>query len=106
MEQLEDVAEDAELVALSTFADSRPAPDDFDGPPWELDEVLGPWDEWFDCKTGASAASALAKELQGNESLDELYDFSDDLVAELEDLARSLLKGAAEGSRFRLEVSY
>jgi hypothetical protein len=106
LDQLDVVAAAANLVALSTFTDSRPIPEGFDGPPWELDNVLGTWDEWFDCRSGATAAGALAKALKQDSALLNLLETPDEMIIELDNLAELLHKGASRDARFRLEVRY
>ena len=52
---LDRVAAAGGVPPLTAFADQRPVPDDFDDPPWELDEVLGPCEVWFPAAAGRDA---------------------------------------------------
>jgi hypothetical protein len=106
MEQLEGVAESMGLVPLGAFGDNRLVPDDFDGPPWEVDEVLGPWNEWFDCSAGVSAVEALSAALESESALRARFEMADAVVAELDDLAQQLRAGETQRARFRLQLSY
>lgn len=47
------------LPGLSSFGDTRSIPEDFDGDPNELDEVVGPWDEWFPIADGLRTIDGL-----------------------------------------------
>src|SRR5262245_28216770 len=49
---LDAIAEERGLPLLTSFADDREPPPDFDGYPEELAEALGPWTAWFSTTEG------------------------------------------------------
>ncbi len=65
-EVLDNIAAEANLTPFTAFADSRQIPDDFDGGPDELAELMGEWSEWFDASQGQAAMQALAERIQTN----------------------------------------
>ena len=103
---LDTIAGTAKLTPLTAFADNRPVPDDFDGDPDELGEVMGEWTEWFDPAAGQAAMQALADYIKANPKAGKrLKHSSKKVVEELKELARVLAAAASEGVRFRLEMS-
>ena len=105
LEELDAAADRLGLVRITEFADNRPIPEDFDGDPADLQEVMGPCDDWFDAADGQRAVSALAYALQANPADFELDDAREGVEHELRDLAEVQEKAASEGIRFRLELS-
>ncbi len=102
---LDAVAEDRGLKGLSDFADSRDIPEDFDGPPWALDEVLGSCEDWYDASAGRAAINELARLLRSESSVACRFEVPGEVIAELEDLARVLGIAHEAGARFRLALS-
>ena len=103
-EELDRVAESHGLSSLASFGDTRPIPADFDGPPEDLDEQLGPCTDWHDARAGAEALRALAALLvKGAGSF--LPVDRGRLRAELTGLAGRLDAAASRSARFRLELS-
>ena len=102
---LDSIAESAELVSFAAFGDSRPILDDFEGDPRDLDDVLGRWNEWFDSGEGSAAMQALADHIKANPKAAKQLDRPEEVVAELEEMARDLGVAAAQGIRFRLQMS-
>jgi hypothetical protein len=101
-EALDDLAIAAGQKPFTAFGDTRDIPEDFDGPPEELDDILGPWTEWFDPAEGLATVRALVRHLKANPTtLRKL----DGVLDELEDLARDLAVAEQEGVRFRLQMS-
>ncbi len=64
LEPLDNVATKARVMPLSTFTDQREVPDDFDGDPEDLDDVLGPRDDWHSIDSGLATVAALLKHLR------------------------------------------
>jgi hypothetical protein len=99
LDEVEAIAEEQEIPGLFAFGDQREIPDDFEGNPDELDEVMGPCTDWYDAKAGASAMRALGKLLVKSGMAD-----AKELSEELEDLAVLLEAAAVKGVRFRLDL--
>jgi hypothetical protein len=105
LETLDKIARSAKLTSFTAFADNRPIPDDFDGDPDELAEVMGEWTEWFDPTEGLAAMRALADHIKGSPKAGKRLDRPDGVVEELREMARVLGVAAKQGVRFRLEMS-
>ena len=108
IEALDATAERLGLLSLTAFADNRPIPEGFTGDPEELRDVRGASPDWFDPTAGRRAVSALADAIATRP--DEFEGIDDpaareDVEAELRDLSDVLARAAAEGLRFRLELS-
>lgn len=104
-EMIDDIARSARLTPFTAFADNRPIPDDFDGDPDELAEILGEWTEWFDPSEGRSAIAALIDHITANPEAAEQLDRPDQVADELAEIARVLEAATVQGVRFRLEMS-
>ena len=105
LEPLDAIARLAKLTPVTTFADNRPVPKDFDGDPDELAEILGEWTEWFDAAEGQAAIQALVDHLKANPEAAARLAEVDGVVAELEEIARVLAIATTKGVKFRLEMS-
>jgi hypothetical protein len=105
-EVLDDIAAANKLTPLTAFADTREVPDGFDGTPDDLEDTLGPWTEWFDPAEGRSAIQALLDYINANpEEVSNASIRRDQLIEELEELARVSAVAASRNVRFRLEMS-
>ena len=104
-EALDKIARSAKLTPFTAFADNRPIPDDFDGDPDELAEVMGEWTEWFDPAEGLAAMQALADHIKGSPKDTKRLDGAGGVVEELREMARVLGVAAKQGARFRLQMS-
>jgi hypothetical protein len=104
-ETLDKIARTAKLTPFTAFADNRPVPEDFDGDPDELDEVMGEWTEWFEAADGHAAMQALADHIRANAKAAKRLDEPDGVVEELTEMARVLGVAAKQGVRFRLQMS-
>lgn len=104
IETLDRIADERGLVRLSSFADTRDVPDGFDGSREDLEELVGPWTDWFASADGARAVEALIPLLREDA---EAHRFDDPAAVtdELESLLRSLRVAEAAGAKFRLELS-
>jgi hypothetical protein len=100
LDALEELARDKGLVPLSAFADQREVPDGFDGSPDELDDLLGPSDDWFDPLNGANAITKLASYLRTKRPT--AIRNRKAVLKELTALADCLTKAAKRKVRFRL----
>ncbi len=105
LEVLDKIARSAKLTPCTAFADNRPIPDDFDGDPDELAEVLGEWTEWFDPAVGQAAMQALADHIKASPKAAKRLDGSAGVVEELEEMARVLGVATTQRVRFRLQMS-
>ena len=106
LDELEQIAGEIGVAPLSTFGDNREVPKDFDGPPWELDEVLGEWNEWFDPGGAIPAVVRLRSAIAGNDAFQERLEASNEVMRELEDLEMLLRAAHEQGCEFRFEISY
>ena len=61
---LDALAEERGLPALTSFADNREPPPDFDGFPEELVEAIGPWAAWFASTEGLRCVEGLLAALR------------------------------------------
>jgi hypothetical protein len=104
-EALDKIAQSAKLTPLTAFADNRQIPDGFDGDPDELAEIMGEWTEWFDPAEGRAAMQALADHIKASPKAAKQLDELAGAVTELEEMARVLGAAAAQGVRFRLQMS-
>ena len=104
-EALEKIAKSAKITPLTAFADNRPIPEDFDGDPDELEEMMGEWTEWFDSTVGQVSVQTLADHIKANQKAAKRLAEPSWVVTELGELARLLGAAAKQGAKFRLEMS-
>jgi hypothetical protein len=102
---LDKIARAAKLTPFTAFADSREIPEDFDGDPDDLAELMGDWTEWFDPGEGRAAIQELTDHIKTSPNASKRLDEAGGVVEELEELARVLAVAETEGVRFRLEMS-
>jgi len=105
VEALDELASEHGITCLSAFADTREVPADFDGPPEELEQVMGRWEDWFACRDGRLAFEALAQLVIDTPSAAQRLEAPDAVAAELRAIADVLVIGERRGSQFRLEMS-
>jgi hypothetical protein len=98
---LDAIAEERGLPLLSSFADDREPPPDFDGFPEELHEAIGPWNAWFSPTDGLRCVSGLLDALTTTDA----GRVHDAVVADLQALADVLVVAKKRGARFRLELA-
>ena len=87
------------------FSDTREVPADFDGPPEELEKLMGPWQDWFACHEGRLAFEALARLINTDPAVAQGLKSPDAVVQELRGIAQALSVGETKGAQFRLEMS-
>ena len=104
-EVLDELASEHGITCLTTFADTREVPEDFDGPPEELERIMGQWDDWYPCRDGKLAFAALARLVTDNSSVAQRLEAPEAVAAELRAIASVLEIGERYGSQFRLEMS-
>ena len=102
--KLDRIAISQGLKRLSAFGDNREVPEGFRGDPEELDEILGPWDEWFPVTEGLRTVEGLIRIIRSSSKTAAKLDDPVGVLEELEELARCLRMAKKEDSQFRLEL--
>ena len=104
MEVLDELALEAGLAPLTAFADNRKTPEGFDGDPDELEELVGPFDEWFQAADGLASVEGLLTFIQATKSAEwERFD-RDTVIGALNLLRDWLVAAANANAKFRFEV--
>jgi hypothetical protein len=104
-QDLDRLAQSHGLTPLTAFADNRPIPEGFNGPPEDLEELMGPWDEWFEAGEGKAAFRALADLLKNKPKVAKKLEEPEQVAEELEELARVLAIAERQAAKFHLEMS-
>lgn len=101
---LDAIAEERGLPLLTSFADDRQPPPDFDGYPEELAEALGPWTAWFSPTDGLRCVEGLLSALE-DARVRERIPSVDGVIDDLTALHRVLVLAKRKKARFRLEIA-
>jgi hypothetical protein len=101
---LDVLAEERGLLPLSSFADDREPPPDFDGYPEELASALGPWTAWFSPTDGLRCVEGLVSALGDPEARARIPGV-DAVLDDLDALHEVLLVAKKRNVRFRLELA-
>ena len=101
---LDGISEEHGLPTLSSFADDREPPPDFDGYPEELADAIGPWNAWFSPTEGLRCVEGLLAALQDPRTR-ALIAMVDTVVYDLEALEDVLIVAKKKKVRFRLELA-
>lgn len=101
---LDAIAEERGLPLLTSFADDREPPPDFDGYPEELVEAIGPWTEWFSPTDGLRCVEGLLAALD-DERTRAKVPYAEMVIRDLRALEDVLLVAKTKKARFRLEVA-
>ena len=101
---LDAIAEERGAPLLTSFADDREPPPDFDGYPEELAEALGPWTAWFSPTEGLRCVEGLLAALE-DPAVRARIAAADGVVADLSALHDVLVVAKAKKAKFRLEVA-
>jgi hypothetical protein len=101
---LDAIAEERGLPPLSSFADDREPPPDFDGFPEDLAEALGPWTAWFSPTEGLRCVEGLLTALEEPEVRKRITSI-DAVLDDLSALQAVLVEAKKREARFRLEVA-
>jgi len=101
---LDEIAEGRGVPLLTSFADDREPPPDFDGMPEELAEAIGPWTAWFSPTPGIRCVEGLLDALE-EPAVRARFAAVDGVVADLRALHEVLLAAKKKRARFRLEVA-
>lgn len=101
---LDDIAERHGIPLLTSFADDREPPPDFDGYPEELVEAIGPWTEWFSPTDGLRCVEGLLAAFEDDETRATIP-YAEMVMRDLRALEDVLLVAKNKKARFRLEVA-
>jgi hypothetical protein len=101
---LDAIAEERNLPLLSSFAEDRDPPPDFDGFREELAEALGPWTAWFSPTEGLRCVEGLLAALEEPDVRARIHSVAG-VIADLEALEDVLIIGQKQKARFRLEIA-
>jgi hypothetical protein len=101
---LDAIAEEHGVPLLSSFADDREPPPDFDGYPEELAEAIGPWTAWFSATDGLRCVEGLLAAL-GDPDARARIPSVDAVLDDLDALEDVLIAAKKKNARFRLEVA-
>lgn len=101
---LDMLAEEHDVPPLTTFADDREPPPDFDGAPEELREAIGPWTAWFSAHDGLRCVDGLLAALDDPTTRQRLA-FVDGVIDDLVALRDVLVLAKKKKARFRLEIA-
>jgi hypothetical protein len=101
---LDAIAEERGLPLLTSFADEREPPPDFDGYPEELVEAIGPWTEWFSPTDGLRCVEGLLLALDDEEIRKNVH-YAEMVIRDLRALEDVLIVAKSKKAKFRLEVA-
>ena len=101
---LDALAEEHGLPSLSSFADDREPPPDFDGYPEELAEAIGPWTAWFSPTDGLRCVEGLIAALDEPGARERISSI-DAVLDDLDALQDVLIVAKKKNVRFRLELA-
>jgi hypothetical protein len=101
---LDAIAEERSVPLLTSFADDREPPPNFDGFPEELVEAIGPWTAWFSPIEGLRCVEGLLSALDEPRQRARIASVGG-VIADLEALQEVLIVAKERKSKFRLEVA-
>lgn len=101
---LDQLADERGVPLLTSFADEREPPPDFDGFPEELAEALGPWTAWFSPTDGLRCVEGLLDALEAPDARARIA-FVDGVLEDLGALRDVLAIAKRRRARFRLEIA-
>lgn len=101
---LDEIAEEHGLPPLTSFADDREPPPDFDGHPEELVEAIGPWTAWFSPTDGLRCVEGLLTALEDPHASARIPGL-DIVLDDLNALQDALVVAKKKKARFRLEIA-
>ena len=102
--ELDAIADEQGLPLLTSFADDREPPPDFDGFPEDLADALGPWNAWFSPTDGLRCVEGLLSALD-DPRMRERITAIDGVIEDLEALEAVLAIAQEKKARFRLEIA-
>ena len=101
---LDAISEERGLPPLTSFADDREPPPDFDGFPEELIEAIGPFTAWFSPTDGLRCVEGLRAAFE-DPSVRSRVAAVDVLLDDLQALHDVLVLAKRRKARFRLEIA-
>ena len=101
---LDAIAEERGVPTLSSFADDREPPPDFDGYPEELAEAIGPWTAWFSPTDGLRCVEGLLGALADPRIRARVTSVAM-VLEDLDALQDVLVVAKRKRVRFRLEIA-
>jgi hypothetical protein len=101
---LDVLAEEHGVPTLSSFADDREPPPDFDGYPEEIFDAIGPWTAWFSPTDGLRCVEGLLSALEDPRAR-ALIPAANAVIDDLDALQDVLLIAKKRKVRFRLEIA-
>jgi hypothetical protein len=101
---LDGISEEHGLPMLSSFADDREPPPDFDGYPEELADAIGPWTAWFSPTDGLRCVEGLLSALEDPRAR-ALIPMVNAVIDDLDALQDVLILAKKKKVRFRLELA-
>lgn len=101
---LDAMAEEHGLPTLSSFADDREPPPDFDGYPEELADAIGPWTAWFSPTDGLRCVEGLLSLLEDPSERARIPAVNT-VIDDLDALQDVLILAKKKKVRFRLELA-
>jgi hypothetical protein len=104
IDALDAVAAESNIKLLSSYADNRPIPDGFDGDPDDLEELLGPFEDWFEIKDGIETCEKLGEEVQTRQHINWAHWDSECVMDCLASLRQALEAGLEANAKFRLVI--
>ena len=101
---LDELAEKLKIKKFSSFGDDRGVPDDFNGDPDDLDELLGEFDEWYEPMEAIEVFTQLASEILKSDPTESHLQYPDATAEDLLAIVRCLNAAEETGALFRLEL--
>jgi len=101
---LDALCEEHGLPPLTSFADDREPPPDFDGYPEELVDAIGPWSAWFSPTEGLRCVEGLLAALEDPAARARVAP-ADVVVEDLAALQDVLIVAKKKKASFRLEIA-
>ena len=101
---LDAVAEERGVPLLTSFADDREPPPDFDGFPEDLADALGRWNAWFSPEEGLRCVNGLLSAFEEPDARARIAAI-DTVIEDLEALHAVLAVAEKKKARFRLEIA-
>jgi hypothetical protein len=104
MDVLSKLAVDAGVKLLMAFGDNREIPEGFDGDPDELEDLMGPFDEWFPATEGLASVEGILALVRSTKKIKWVRYDRDTVMGALELVRDWLNDGAKVKAKFRFEV--